>query len=124
MSFRKWVIPDTGAIQRSIREMYDIGLILTTERINAGPRGYHAGAVSTYAAGMNELAEVSGLPRRTIERLWHGENNRVNYNTLDKLAIALNTHPDRLLIPEPDTAEMRRKYAQQWMREKRAACNQ
>ena len=43
-----------------------------------------------------ELAEISGLSRSTITRLYYNQTNTVSFNTLEKLCIALDCKLDDL----------------------------
>ena len=43
-----------------------------------------------------ELAEISGLSRSTLTRLYYNQTNTVSFNTLEKLCIALDCKLDDL----------------------------
>ena len=43
-----------------------------------------------------ELAEISGVSRSTVTRLYYNQTNTVSFNTLEKLCIALDCKLDDL----------------------------
>lgn len=46
---------------------------------------------------IQQLSEKSGLARSTISMLYHDKAKRIDFDTLEKLCVALDTSPGRLL---------------------------
>lgn len=56
--------------------------------------------------GMNELAFLANLPKRTIHSIWTGESSDPRASSLKKIAIALGTTTDKLLFDDDENEEM------------------
>lgn len=50
-----------------------------------------------------KLAQISGVGNSTISQIESGKRQTLNVSTIEKLAIALNVEPNKLISPEDDT---------------------